>query len=55
MSLTIIFVKDYSIIMSKLMEKVYLQTQTRTETKYDLNVILIGIKIKSEELNRHME
>lgn len=38
--LTIIFVKDYSIIMFKLMEQVYLHTQTRIEKNHDLNVNL---------------
>lgn len=40
MLLSIIFVKDYSIIMFKLMEQVYLQTQTRIEKNHDLNVNL---------------
>lgn len=40
MLLAIIFVKDYSIIMFKLMEQVYLQTQARIEKNHDLNVNL---------------
>lgn len=40
MLLAIIFVKDYSIIMFKLMEQVYLQTQTRIEKNHDLNANL---------------
>lgn len=40
MLLTTIFVKDYSIMMFKLMEQVYLWTQTRIEKKHDLNVNL---------------
>jgi hypothetical protein len=38
MLLNIIFVKDYSIIMFKLMAQVYLQAQTRMEKNHDLNV-----------------
>lgn len=35
MLLTIIFGKDYSIIMFKLMEHVYLQTPTKMEKNHD--------------------
>lgn len=40
MLLTVIFVKDYSIITFKLKEQVYLQTQDRREKNHDLNVNL---------------
>lgn len=56
MLLAIIFVKDYSIIMFKLMEQVYLQTQTRIEKNHDLNVHLNWHHYNiSEELNGQMK